>query len=70
MNSPIVITPERAKNICKMGQGHECCSFLTFGAGGFCCAKGSSVEPIILKRRNEKTMTAMGDNCPGAATFN
>lgn len=55
---------QHAKDICKIGQGPECCSFLMMGAGGWQCAKDDPfMESQIIMRR--PTMKAKGDNCPG-----
>lgn len=61
--------PEHVRPLCKMGEGAECCAFLTFGGGGFCCAKGSSFEFLIWQRQAQGTMTAKGDNCDGPPDF-
>ena len=56
---------EYAKEICKIGQGEECCAFLLMGAKGFECAKGTFTQNAINLRLAEGTMNAKGDNCPG-----
>jgi len=64
------VTEKQLKEICKMGQASECCSFLMWaGDTGFCCAKGSTLEPMILERRFLETLNAMGDNCSGPPDF-
>ena len=57
------ISDEHVKEICKIGQGKDCCKFITMGVGGFECAKGTEFESIILARGT--SMSAQGDNCKG-----
>ena len=59
------MTPDHAKEMCKVGQGEECCAFLLMGADGFECAKGTFAEDVINLRLAEGTMNAKGDNCSG-----
>jgi hypothetical protein len=52
--------------ICKMGQGKDCCRYLTCGSEGFMCAKlNPSLAMILDKRVREETITARADNCKG-----
>jgi hypothetical protein len=53
------------ETVCKVGQGPKCCSYLVLGAGGFGCAKDTSIRKVIEARRNAGTIVAMGDNCDG-----
>jgi hypothetical protein len=57
------IDAEHAKDVCLLGQGHECCRYLTMGSGGFQCAKKTSLR-MTLDARGD-TMVARGDNCSG-----
>ncbi len=60
----------RMQTLCKRGKGSETCSFLALeGGAGFVCAKGSDIESIIRRRREEKSMRALGDNCSGPPNF-
>ena len=63
------ITNDHADLVCHLGTGEQTCSFLTLGANGFECAKGTEVEQVILKRRAEGTMKAKGDCCSGPPDF-
>jgi len=56
----------RAIEVCKRGQGADCCRYLAFG-GGWRCAKldFDGLRPIIEKRTAEGTMSAKADLCPG-----
>lgn len=51
------------KNICKIGQNHSCCRYLTCSADGFECEKLGPLKKIIDSRA--QYMTAQGDNCKG-----
>lgn len=48
---------------CKIGQGAECCRYLTVGAGGWSCAKPTAMRHAIDNRL--KDIKAKGDNCDG-----
>ena len=54
---------EVLRNICKIGQGKDCCRYLVCGVGGFECAKLSGLKTLIDHR--VELMTAQGDNCEG-----
>lgn len=56
---------EFAVKTCKLFQLEKCCSYLACGKDEFECLKGSSLEAEIDKRRESKSMNAMGDNCKG-----
>ena len=52
------------KDVCKIGQGKECCRYLILGAKGFECGKVNPEEREMLDRRKGR-MVAQGDNCEG-----
>lgn len=56
---------DQVKDVCKIGQGAECCRYLVTGANGFECAKLTSLRLTIDNRVEQGTFTARGDNCPG-----
>ena len=59
-------------NVCKKGQGKECCAYLVFEAkenGGFRCSKESSMASHINQRLAENSMRSKGDNCSGPPHF-
>lgn len=56
---------EWAKRICLIGQGSECCRYLTMGAHGWSCEKHGTLRAHIDKRALTHVMHAKGDNCPG-----
>lgn len=59
------VTNDWAKTVCKVGQGHACCRYLTMGACGWSCQKHGSFKAHIDERVRAETMTARGDNCEG-----
>ena len=63
------VTDDQVTNLCKMGQGENCCSFLVMSPDGFMCAKKTDMAGLIHHRRSLGTMTAQGDNCSGPPTF-
>lgn len=52
------------KEICKIGQGNECCRYLIIG-NGFECAKGTDLQQHLDLRVKTLSITARGDNCNG-----
>jgi hypothetical protein len=56
---------EHIKNVCKIGQGHDCCRYLAVGTEGFECLKGTELAILLNSRVAKGTMTAQGDNCEG-----
>jgi hypothetical protein len=52
-------------NKCKMGQGNDCCRYLTCSPDGFECEKHSLMSDYLDKRASENRMVAQADNCPG-----
>ena len=57
------ISNETLKNVCKIGQGANCCRYILCGQNGFECGKLTKLKESIDKRVN--IMTAKGDNCKG-----
>lgn len=56
---------DHIKNICKIGQGNDCCRYLTMSPSGWNCEKHSGLKKILDSRATNKTMVAQGDNCEG-----
>lgn len=53
-------------DVCKLGQGAECCRYLTLGAStGWECAKNKPLGRILDERAKAGMMVARGDNCEG-----
>lgn len=63
------IDKEKLKTICKVGQGDECCRYITCGASGFECVKHKPLGSFIDNRVKDETMTAIGDNCSSAESM-
>lgn len=57
------LTVEYIKDVCKFGQGHDCCRYLTCGPNGFECEKLGALKGVIDSR--VQYMTAQADNCEG-----
>ncbi len=51
--------------VCKIGQGVECCRYLVCGADGFECAKDTSLKTVIDRQAMAGKMTADADGCEG-----
>lgn len=56
---------EHVKNVCKIGQGNDCCRYLVLGGNGFECAKHTELATLLDTRVKDNTITAQGDNCEG-----
>ena len=48
------------KETCKVGQGSECCAYVSVGADGFECLKGTGVQAMIDARLQDGSMNAKG----------
>lgn len=62
------INDEWAKLVCRIGQGHECCRYLTVAASretGWSCEKYGIAKAHLDRRAARGEMTARGDNCGG-----
>jgi len=58
------ITKEHMEEVCKIGQGNDCCRYLSVAPEGIICAKDdptlkSSLDRMVIQ------MKAKGDNCKG-----
>lgn len=57
---------EYVQSTCGLGTGPATCSFLLYAAEmEWTCAKGTPLEATLQQRREDGTINAMGDNCPG-----
>ena len=61
------IDENHVRDVCKVGQGKECCRYLTRGLNGWSCEKLTHAA-YFDKRVAEGNMFAQGDNCPGRAS--
>jgi len=60
------VPEEYLNEICKLGCGEECCSYLGMSPpDGWVCLKGTDLEERTTIRRATGQMTALGDNCKG-----
>lgn len=54
------------KDICKLGQGNDCCRYLVMAPTGFECGKlDPALKRTLDQRVKSRAMHAWGDNCPG-----
>ena len=58
-----MIDDKYLNEVCKIGQGKDCCAFLIAAPEGIACAKGTEFEEQICGRIDK--MVAQGDNCEG-----
>lgn len=56
---------EHVKNVCKIGQGNDCCRYLILGTEGFECAKHTELAILLNSRVMAGTIVARGNNCEG-----
>jgi hypothetical protein len=56
---------EYVEEICKIGQGHDCCRYLTMAKGGWSCEKYGTLKKLIDYKVITGQFTARGDNCQG-----
>lgn len=61
-HSEVKMTAKEAKDVCKLGEGEECCAFLACGSGGFECMRLSyPANSSIFERIEKGTMKAKGE---------
>lgn len=63
--SPEQFTDAHRNEVCAIGQGHDCCRYLTMGPSGWGCEKHSGLKALLDRRVAAAEMTARGDNCGG-----
>jgi hypothetical protein len=68
-NTEIFPTNEEVKQVCKMGQGAECCVWLLIGARGFECVFMNRPHDLI-ERINNNSMVAKRNGCEEMNSFN
>ncbi len=59
------IADKHVENVCRMGQGPDCCRYLVFGGDGAGCIRGSGLQALMDRRADAGEMTALGQNCNG-----
>ncbi len=65
----VLLEGTEPKDICKLGQGEQCCAFLVCSSKGFECIRMSyPANSLIFERLEKGTMNAKGKgewkNCP------
>jgi hypothetical protein len=60
----MTIDKKHIEEVCRRGQGAQCCKYLVAGAGGFECGKLDATLRQTIDWAS-KTYTARADNCPG-----
>lgn len=58
-------TDQEAKELCKLGQGAQCCRYLAASGKGWSCEKLGDLKNLLDSRVAAGKMTAKGNNCPG-----
>jgi len=58
------ISEKHLKEVCKIGQGAECCRYIVLG-DALECSKGTAVGGLLDRRARKGETTAQGDNCDG-----
>lgn len=60
----VQLSKDEAEDICKLGQGEECCAFLTMSHLGFECIRMSyNMNSDIFSGLKDGTMNAKGEGC-------
>ena len=58
--------PEHIQNVCKIGQGAECCKYLLAGQEGFICGKiTEGWKAVVDDNWAKNAHVSQGDNCEG-----
>lgn len=65
--NPVSLTDDHVDSVCRMGQGADCCRYLTIGPEGLECAKLTPLKATLDQRVATGSFTARGDNCDGIA---
>jgi hypothetical protein len=60
-----VVDDAHAHEVCKIGQGKDCCRYLTMGAKGWSCEKSSDLADQIDGRVAAGAFVATSINCNG-----
>src|SRR5262245_18136903 len=58
-------TDFHTRTVCRIGQGADCCRYLTMSPGGWSCQKLTGLKAELDRRVAAGTMVARGNNCPG-----
>lgn len=65
----LTVDIEYAREVCKIGQGRDCCRYLTIGGSGWSCEKlNPEGRRMIDARAARGLFTAISINCSGRAS--
>lgn len=53
-----LIMSSQIEEVCKIGQGNDCCRYLVVGPNGFECAKHTALKRYLDTRVTNKLITA------------
>lgn len=56
---------KHVKNVCKIGQGKDCCRYLIASQNGLECARHEPIRHELNERALLGLMVAQGSNCNG-----
>lgn len=56
----VSMSPEEAKNVCRLGQGEATCAFLVIGKGFECYRMAYPANASIFRRLEDGSMVAKG----------
>jgi hypothetical protein len=59
------IPESHLKEVCKIGQGNECCRYITVGHMGIQCAKHTGLRRVLDAKVKAGEILAIADNCEG-----
>lgn len=65
----MIISKDQARDVCLLGKGVTCCSYVGAGKDGLVCLKDTPHHMEMFRRRMTGDMKAMGDNCSGPPDF-
>lgn len=63
------IEPQHIEDVCRIGQGSECCRYLVMRERFVCAKDDLSLRGTIDARFAAGKMNAQGDNCSGPPLF-
>lgn len=62
----LAVPYEHVRDVCKIGQGSDCCRYIFIGPDSWGCAKVvAHLKQRLDAQVDREEMTAIGDNCPG-----
>jgi len=61
----MIIPNNMLNEVCKMGQGKDCCRYMFVDGDGIQCGKFTFIKEIVDKKVDANAMLAQGDNCDG-----